>query len=339
MTQMDTTLRSLKAKPAEIHAIELGQGVRFDPPILLAPMEGVTDRTFRSLVLEQNGADSVGGACTEFQRVTGVPLKTEKLQKELGSRVEGVAVGIQLMGNQPDVVGESARNAAEAGADFIDLNFGCPAPRVFQHCAGSALLNDPPLLEAMIRATVAASPIPVTAKIRGGVEHSDKLEEIAQRVEQAGAASLTVHGRLRSDSYTDPPNWDYIVRAKAQVQIPVVGNGNADSPESIERMFRETGCDGVMIGRGAMRDPWLFRRWMALRNGTPEPEWTRSDIYDWLHQYHQRMTDGGTLPRHSLGRLKQAIKALRDGGLLPEGAVNTALRCKAMDQVYSELGF
>ncbi|PCJ54451.1 MAG: tRNA dihydrouridine synthase DusB [Planctomycetota bacterium] len=339
MTQMVTTLRSLKVKPAEIHAIDLGQGVSFDPPMLLAPMEGVTDRTFRGLVLEQNGAASVGGACTEFQRVTGVPLKTEKLQKELGSRIDGVAVGIQLMGNQPDVVGESARNAAEAGADFIDLNFGCPAPRVFQHCAGSALLNDPPLLEAMIRATVAASPIPVTAKIRGGVEHSDNLEEIAKRVEQAGATSLTVHGRLRSDRYSDPPNWDYIVRAKSQVQIPVIGNGNADTPESIERMFKETGCDGVMVGRGAMRDPWLFRRWMALRNGTPQPQWTRTDVYDWLQQYHQRMSAGGTLPRHSLGRLKQAIKAFREGGHLPEGAVNTALRCKAVDQLYMELGF
>jgi len=305
----------------------------------LAPMEGVTDRTFRSLVLEQNGSGAVGAACTEFQRVTGVPLQTPKLQKELGSRIDGVAVGIQLMGNQPEVVGESARNAAEAGADFIDLNFGCPAPRVFQHCAGSALLNDPPLLEAMIRATVAASPIPVTAKIRGGVEHADNLEEIAKRVEQAGAVLLTVHGRLRSDRYTDPPNWDYIVRAKSQVQIPVFGNGNADSPESIEQMFRDTGCDGVMVGRGAMRDPWLFKRWMAFRLGEPQPEWTQPDIQDWLQQYHQRMSDGGTLPRHSLGRLKQAIKAFREGGLLPEGAVDTALRCKAVEQLYLELGF
>ena len=319
-------------------AVDLGQGVRLDPPLYLAPMEGVTDRTFRGLVLEQNGADAVGAACTEFQRVSQVPLREEVLRHELGPQVDGIPVGIQLMGNQPEVVAESARHAAAAGAAFVDLNFGCPAPRVFQHCAGSALLDDPPLLEAMVRATVKASSIPVTAKIRAGVVDASGLEEIAQRVEQAGAVLLTVHARLRSDKYTDPPDWSYISRAKAVVGIPLFGNGNADSPEAIRRMFHQTGCDGVMVGRGAMRDPLLFRRWLASMTGCREPRWTPPRVQRWLQQYHQRMAAGGTLPQHSLGRLKQAIKGLCEGDLLPSDAVRTALRSKTVERLFAELG-
>ncbi|MHC4379613.1 MAG: tRNA dihydrouridine synthase [Planctomycetota bacterium] len=318
-------------------AVAIGQGVYFDPPLYLAPMEGVTDRTFRGLVLEQNGADAVGAACTEFQRVTQVPLKTDALRKELGPPVSGVPVGIQLMGNEPAVVGESAIHAAEAGADFVDLNFGCPAPRVFQHCAGSALLNDPPLLEAMVRATVEASPIPVTAKIRAGVTDSANLEEIAQRVEQAGATLLTVHARLRSDRYTDPPDWEYLRRAKRVIRIPMFGNGNADCPESIQRMFQETGCDGVMIGRGAMRDPMLFRRWLVSTRDETLPPWKLAEIRIWLESYHARMTAGGTLPRHALGRLKQAIKAFGEGGLLPLAPIHDALRCTAFGELMATL--
>jgi len=249
-----------------------------------------------------------------------------------------VPVGIQLMGNEPSVVGESALHAAQAGAAFVDLNFGCPAPRVFQHCAGSALLNDPPLLEAMVRATVEASPIPVTAKIRAGVTESSRLEEIAQRVEQAGATMLTVHARLRSDRYTDPPDWEYLRRVKKVVSIPMFGNGNADSPESIQRMFHETGCDGVMVGRGAMRDPMLFRRWYGSVLGEPLAAWSAAEIQSWLESYHARMTEGGTLPRHALGRLKQAIKAFGEGGLLSSDPIQKALRRKTFGELMATLG-
>lgn len=318
-------------------AVAIGQGVCFDPPLYLAPMEGVTDRTFRGLILEGNGAEAVGAACTEFQRVTQVPLKVESLRKELGITVSDVPVGIQLMGNEPAVVGQSAVHAAQAGAAFIDLNFGCPAPRVFQHCAGSALLNDPPLLEAMVRATVEASPVPVTAKIRAGVTESSRLEEIAQRVEQAGATMLTVHARLRSDRYTDPPDWEYLRRVKKVVGIPMFGNGNADSPESIQRMFQETGCDGVMVGRGAMRDPLLFRRWSCSVLGEPLAPWTSAEVKTWLEAYHARMIEGGTLARHALGRLKQAIKAFGEGGLLPPTPIHDALRCKAFGELMATL--
>lgn len=325
--------------PALPAAVDLGQGVVFDPPLYLAPMDGVTDRTFRGLVLEQNGAHAVGAACTEFLRVSQVPLKLDGLRKELGMAIPGVPVGIQLMGNQPDPVAATAVLAAEAGAAFVDLNFGCPAPRVFQHCAGSALLDDPERLEALVRATVDASPVPVTAKIRGGVEHADGLEDIARRVEQAGATMLTVHGRLRIDKYTDPPDWSYLVRTKAAVSIPVFGNGNADSPESITRMFEETGVDGVMVGRGAMRDPLLFHRWWASVVGEEAPLWTKTSVFAWLDAYHQSMLDGGTLPRHALGRLKQAVKGFRSGGHLTPESVNQALRSRSAEDLVQELEF
>lgn len=329
-------MTSRSALPA---AVDLGQGVVFDPPLYLAPMDGVTDRTFRALVLEQNGQEAVGAACTEFQRVSQVPLKLEGLRKELGAPIAEIPVGIQLMGNQPEPVAETSVRAAEAGAAFVDLNFGCPAPRVFQHCAGSALLDDPERLEALVRATVAASPVPVTAKIRGGVNHADGLEDIAKRIEQAGAVMLTVHGRLRVDKYTDPPDWSYLVRTKAAVSIPVFGNGNAQSPESIDRMFAETGVDGVMIGRGAMQDPLLFRRWWATRVGEDAPAWTEERVFAWLDAYHRSMLDGGTLPRHALGRLKQAVKGFRSGGHLTPDSVGQALRSRTAEDLVQELVF
>ncbi len=317
--------------------VPLGE-LSFDPPLYLAPMEGVTDRTFRHMILQKNGGSAVGAACTEFQRVSQVPLPLEVLEKELGPKVEPIPVGIQLMGNQPEIVAATAIRAAEAGADFVDLNFGCPAPRVFQHCAGSALLAAPSQLEAMVRATVDASPIPVTAKIRAGVEHDQNLEELAQRIEQAGAQLLTIHARLRIDRYQDDPNWDYIRRVKAAVKIPVFGNGNAFHPDSIQRMFQTTNCDGVMIGRGAMRDPLLFRRWSAQQQGQKFEGWTRQELAEWLTEYHQRMLDGGTLPRHALGRVKQAVKALVEGGWLAKDQLRIALQQSNVEQLFSALG-
>jgi len=278
-------------------------------------MEGVTDASFRSLVLEENGPGTVGAACTEFLRVTDHPLPLEFLRKELGpppqvERAGRVQVGIQLMGNKPDAIAETSVLAAEAGAAFVDLNFGCPAPRVFQHCAGSALLADPELLERMVRTVVEACPVPVTAKIRSGIEHDRNLEDIAKRVEQAGASVLSVHARLRVDRYSDPSDWERLRRVREAVSLPIYGNGDANSPENIARMFAETGCDGVMVGRGAMGNPWIFRDYARRLQQLPALEMGVEQIVLWMREYEQRMQDRGATPHQALGRLKQAFKAL-----------------------------
>lgn len=283
------------------------KGLTLDPATYLAPMEGVTDRSFRGLVLEQNPG-AVGAACTEFLRVAQHPIAAERIALELGDPAPGVAVGVQLMGNDPAVVAETARRAVAVGATFVDLNFGCPAPKVFQHCAGSALLAEPELLGALVHATVEAAGVPVTAKIRAGIDHDLGVEEIARRVEQAGAALLTVHGRLRIEKYTQPTDWSRIRRAVAAVSIPVIGNGSAESPADIDRMLDETGCAGVMIGRAAIGNPWIFGAWRAQRLGEPEP--APPDAIAWLREYEARMLSGGAQPRQALGRLKQAAKAM-----------------------------
>jgi nifR3 family TIM-barrel protein len=301
-------------------------------------MEGVTDRSFRGLVLDENPA-AVGAACTEFVRVSQHSIPVERFQQELGvsereTHSHQAAVGVQLMGNQPDVVAQSSVHAAAAGADFVDLNFGCPAPKVFHHCAGSALLADLPLLEKLVAATVEACPVPVTAKIRAGIESDHDLEEIARRVEQAGAVLLTVHARLRIQSYREAPQWERISRAVTAVEIPVIGNGSADSPADIDRMFAQTGCAGVMVGRAAIGNPWIFGQWLAVQSGLP---FKQPDPQKWLKNYAQRMQTGGALPGQALGRLKQALKAMIQTKILPSHIRTEALRCTSLEDFYSIL--
>jgi tRNA-dihydrouridine synthase B len=318
-----------------IPRISLPGGLNFEPALYLAPMEGVTDRSFRGLVLDENPA-AVGAACTEFMRVSQYPIPMERFQQELDANgpeagPRQAAVGVQLMGNQPDVVARSSLHAAAAGADFVDLNFGCPAPKVFNHCAGSALLADLPLLEKLVAATVKACPVPVTAKIRAGIESDHALEEIARRIEQAGAVLLTVHARLRIQSYREAPQWERISRAVAVVKIPVIGNGSADSPADIDRMFAQTGCAGVMVGRAAIGNPWIFGQWLATRSGQP---FKQPDPQRWLKVYAQRMQTGGALPSQALGRLKQALKAMIQTKILPSHLRTKALRCTNLEDFY-----
>ncbi len=311
-------------------AVRLGDSLEVDPPLWLAPMEGVTDPSFRGMVLDENPG-AVGAACTEFVRVTDHPAPARFLVEALGPARSDAAVGLQLMGNHPEAVAASAVRAAEAGAAFLDLNFGCPAPRVFQHCAGSALLADPPLLESMVRATVEACPVPVTAKIRSGIEDDAGIEDIARRVEQAGASALAIHARLKTDRYTDPSRWQRISRAVAAVHIPVIGNGSAHKPQDIQAMFQETGCAGVMVARGALQNPWVFSDWSALIRGESPPERGAPEAVDWLARYRTRMEAGGATPRQALGRLKQSAKALAEAGFLDAEKVSPALRLKETD--------
>jgi tRNA-dihydrouridine synthase len=169
-------------------------------------------------------------------------------------------VGLQLMGSDAALVAESAAVAAEAGAPLVDLNFGCPAKGALRGCAGSALLDDPPRVEALVRSSVeaVAGRVPVTAKIRAGGEDDTRLEELARAAEAGGAALLTVHCRTRREGYRDTADWGRLARAVAAVAIPVCGNGGVRVHADLARLRRETGCAYVMVGRAALGDPWIF---------------------------------------------------------------------------------
>ena len=232
----------------------------FTSPTLLAPMDGITEPAFRDIVLERHDPADLGGAFTEFVRITDAPMTRRRLRDHLGRRRFSIPVGLQLMGNNVDAMAKTAWRAVDAGAPVVDINFGCPAKGAQRTCAGSALLDDPATMDRLIRACVAAIPdTPVTAKIRAGVRDDTRLEEVAHVVEEAGASLLTVHCRTREEGYREEAiDWERIARVVEVVDIPVCGNGGVTRYDEIDRMRRETGCAYVMIGRGALANPWVF---------------------------------------------------------------------------------
>jgi tRNA-dihydrouridine synthase C len=290
----------------------------FTATALLAPMEGVTEPCFRDLVLEENPASVLGGAFTEFARVSNRALPVPVLERHLGPNRFDAPVGLQLMGSDPALVAETARHALEAGAPLVDLNFGCPSKGALRGCAGSALLDEPPLVERLVRACTDAVDAagPVTAKIRAGGEDDALLEDLARAAEAGGAAMLTVHCRTRAEGYQDEAPWERIARAVEAVSIPVCGNGGVLEHADVERMRAATGCAHVMIGRAALADPWIFsgRRVEA------------AEAADFLVRYAERLAASGRSTRRVAGRLKQLLVTWSAGGLDADGWSHTLVR-------------
>lgn len=285
------------------------QKVRLPSRVLLAPMEGVTDRTFRGVVLDLG---DVGGACTEFQRIAVAPIPARVIRRELGDPRTDVPVAVQIMSPGVEHVAETVANAERAGAAWIDLNFGCPVARVCGKGAGSALLADPPLLGRIVAEAVAATELPVTAKIRAGVDDATRLAEVVDAAADAGAAMLTIHGRRRVDKYSDPANWAWITSAtqrwRARAAGPVCGNGGVETADDARRMMRETGCDLVMIGRGAVANPFVFREFAG------RPAATAREAAEFAIRYADAIQPD-TAAHHRLGRIKMLVRYWRAGGL------------------------
>ncbi|HHS13516.1 MAG TPA: tRNA dihydrouridine synthase DusB [bacterium] len=232
---------------------------------VLAPMAGVADTAFRLLALKYGA----GMVYSELISADGLVRRNDKTLELIRIREEERPFGIQIFGSDPSVMSEAAAMVSQAGPDLIDLNFGCPVRKVIQRGAGSALLKDLPLLRRIVRSVVRQADRPVTAKIRSGwSERSIVAEEAARIVEEEGGQAVTVHARPRSMKFQGEADWTVIARVKEAVSIPVIGNGDVFSPEDAGRMLDETGCDAVMIGRGAMGRPWIFEEVNAfLRNG------------------------------------------------------------------------
>lgn len=230
---------------------------------ILAPMAGVGDRAFREICAR------FGAACTVSEMVSSKALefddkKTRELM-ELGQEARPAA--IQIFGSEPDVMALAARKALEFSPDFIDINMGCPAPKITGPGAGSALMKTPQLCGEIVAAVAAAVPVPVTVKIRAGWdEKSVNAVEVASICEQAGAAAVAVHARTRSQMYEPPADWSIIKAVKEAVKIPVIGNGDVTGAQSAARMLEQTGCDAVMVGRAALGNPWVFQQINAYLN-------------------------------------------------------------------------
>lgn len=279
----------------------------FTSPALLAPMDRVTDPCFRDLVLDRNPPQALGGAFTEFVRVTDHALSVRILRRHLGPRRHAAPVGLQIMGSNLEAIALTAHRAQAAGAPLIDLNFGCPAKGAVRTCAGSALLDDPPKVEALVRACVSAvDGIPISAKIRAGGDDDSRLEEIAHAVEDGGASLLTVHCRTRKEKYADTADWERLRRAVAAVSIPVCGNGGVESHADLARLRAETGCAYVMVGRGAMADPWIFCG----------RDVDRTEAAGFLADYAAQMEREGADDGARAGRVKQLLRFWRAAGLV-----------------------
>ena len=245
--------------------------IHIEKPLLLAPMEDVTDQAFR-IICKRLGADLV---FTEFVNSEGLVRNSLKTKKKMDFREEERPFGIQIYGGEESSMEGAARIAESLLPDIIDINCGCWVRNVVGCGAGSGLLRDLPKMERIISAVVKTVKIPVTVKTRLGWDaESIKIVDIARMVEQTGAAALTVHCRTRSQAHKGEPDFSWIPKMKSVVSIPIIANGSLETPQKIAQAFRETGCDGVMIGRGAIENPWIFRQtkyFLAAQALLPEP--------------------------------------------------------------------
>lgn len=224
--------------------------------LVLAPMAGVTDLPFRMLCKEQGA----GLICMEMVSAKAVFYGNKNTEKLLEIREEERPVSLQLFGSDADIMSEIARRIEERPFDILDINMGCPVPKVVNNGEGSALMKQPRLVEEIIRKVAGAIKKPVTVKIRKGFDENHvNAVEIAKIAESAGAAAIAVHGRTREQYYAGCADWDIIKQVKEAVKIPVIGNGDVDSPLKAKALVEQTGCDGIMVGRAVRGNPWLFR--------------------------------------------------------------------------------
>ncbi len=239
-------------KPFKIRDIEI------NPPLILSPMAGVTDYTFRRLIKNRGG---VGLSVSEFISVEGLTRHNPKSRRQMYFDESERPFAVQIFGGQPERMALGAEMAEEIGADILDVNCGCPAPKVVKHGGGSGLLRDLPRMETILKEIKRSISIPLTLKMRIGFSDSNiNAVEVAKMAEQCGVEHIQVHGRTKEQGYKGLANWDVIKAVKEAVRIPVSGNGDVVSVELALKRFQETGCDGVLIGRGAMQNPWIFRQ-------------------------------------------------------------------------------
>lgn len=245
--------------------------VKIENPSVLAPMAGVTDLAFRLLAKEMG----CGLVVSEMVSAKGLLYENCRTKELIRIDPRERPTAIQLFGSVPDELAEAARRVAASGADIIDFNMGCPTHKIVRNGEGSALLRFPELAEKILKAMVAAVDIPVTVKIRAGWdENSINAVEIAKRAEQAGVSAIAVHGRTREQFYGGNADWEIIRQVKRAVTIPVIGNGDVRTVHDAERLLLETGCDGVMVGRAACGNIWIFRQiaeYLKEKNIPPPP--------------------------------------------------------------------
>ncbi|MGZ3803254.1 MAG: tRNA dihydrouridine synthase DusB [Pseudobdellovibrionaceae bacterium] len=233
-------------------------------PFVLAPMAGITDHAFRTF-MKKRGASVV---VTELVSASGIEYKSERTLKLMSFDNAQRPIGIQLFGEDPEILARGAQVAEAMGCDFVDLNFGCPVPKVVKKGAGSGMLRDLPLMERVLNTVVKSVKIPVTIKIRTGWDaHSLNAHEVCHVAYNEGITWVAIHGRTRAQAYSGRADWDYIAEIKSKARLPILGNGDILTPKQAVARMKESGCDGVLIGRGCLKNPHIFMDALSLWRG------------------------------------------------------------------------
>lgn len=283
-------------KPFKIRNIEI------NPPLILSPMAGVTDYTFRRLIKNRGG---VGLVVSEFISVEGLTRHNPKSKRQMFFDESERPFAVQIFGGQPERMALGAEMAEEVGADILDVNCGCPAPKVVKHGGGSGLLRDLPRMETILKEIKKSISIPLTLKMRIGFSDSTiNAIEVAKMAEQCGVEHIQVHGRTKEQGYKGLANWDVIKAVKEAVSVPVSGNGDITSIEYGLKKWKETGVDGILIGRGAMQNPWIFRQFEDVLAGRepyqPDVEEKKAVLLEFFGYLSEEMPE-----IVALGKMKQ----------------------------------
>ena len=246
--------------------------VELENRYILGPMAGVTDLPFRLLCREQGA----GLLCMEMVSAKAIYYNNRNTESLLEIHPDEQPVSLQLFGSEPAIMSEMAKRIEERPFAIMDINMGCPVPKVVKNGEGSALMKNPKLVYEIVSAIVKAISKPVTVKIRKGFDDDHvNAVEIAKIIEEAGAAAVAVHGRTREQYYSGKADWDIIRQVKEAVSIPVIGNGDVTSPQKADELVKQTGCDGIMIARGAQGNPWIFSEmihWEETGELPPRPD-------------------------------------------------------------------